>query len=34
MSKTYLNTRDLFDLFKCGGAAQKDADIIYKYLRQ
>ncbi|CAD8150870.1 unnamed protein product [Paramecium pentaurelia] len=33
MSKTYLNTRDLFELFKAGGAAQKDADIIFKYLR-
>ncbi|CAD8147508.1 unnamed protein product [Paramecium octaurelia] len=33
LSKTYLNTRDLFELFKSGGAAQKDADIIFKYLR-
>ncbi|CAD8157010.1 unnamed protein product [Paramecium pentaurelia] len=33
ISKTYLNTRDLFELFKSGGAAQKDADIIFKYLR-
>ncbi|CAD8065144.1 unnamed protein product [Paramecium sonneborni] len=34
ISKTYLNTRDLFELFKSGGAAQKDANIIFKYLRQ
>ncbi|CAK62256.1 unnamed protein product (macronuclear) [Paramecium tetraurelia] len=33
LSKTYLNTRDLFELFKSGGAAQRDADIIFKYLR-
>ncbi|CAD8071953.1 unnamed protein product [Paramecium sonneborni] len=33
MSKKYLNTRDIFELFKSGGAAQKDADIIFKYQR-
>lgn len=33
LSKGFLNTRDIFDLFKYGGAVQRDAEIMFKFLR-